>query len=96
MTARTHLPGPFQHVWDWQLDAACREADTRIFFHPTGERGERHHARELAAKQVCARCPVLAACRDYAIAAGESYGVWGGLTEEERGSHRRRRGSLAS
>jgi len=95
----THLPGAVRHAWDWQSQAACREADTAIFFHPTGERGTRFEEREKAAKQVCARCPVLMACRRYALQAQEAYGVWGGLTEAERlarTGRQRRRSSLAS
>ena len=33
---------------------------------------------------MCARCPVLAECAAYALAAGEPYGVWGGFTVAER------------
>jgi WhiB family redox-sensing transcriptional regulator len=55
-----------------------------MFFHPDGERGPRRNAREKAAKAVCATCPVLAACRAHALAAQEPYGIWGGLSEEER------------
>jgi WhiB family redox-sensing transcriptional regulator len=40
--------------------------------------------RDRAAKAICAGCPVKAECADYAIRAREPYGVWGGLTEEER------------
>jgi len=36
------------------------------------------------AKAVCAQCPVLAACRAHALAVQEPYGIWGGLSEEER------------
>ena len=36
------------------------------------------------AKKVCQRCPVREPCLDYAMAAGERYGVWGGLSERER------------
>lgn len=84
MTSVSRLPGPFTHEWEWQLEAACRRADARIFFHPPGERGADHEARDQAAKQVCACCPVLQPCREYALQAREPYGVWGGLTEEER------------
>jgi len=55
-----------------------------MFFHPDGERGPRRRARELAAKAVCASCPVIAQCRAHALAAQEPYGIWGGLTEDER------------
>ncbi|MHA6758608.1 WhiB family transcriptional regulator [Streptacidiphilus sp. PAMC 29251] len=101
MTDVSRLPGPFQHQWDWQSHGACREADSGIFFHPAGERGESLLQRDQAAKQVCARCPVLLACRRYALEAEEPYGVWGGLSEDERLArtggtrHHRRRRTLA-
>jgi Transcription factor WhiB len=38
------------------------------------------------AKAICrTRCPLQAACRDYAAAAREPFGIWGGLGPEERG-----------
>ena len=78
------LPRPLESDWKWQEDAACRAYPTEMFFHPDGERGPRRKARENAAKAVCASCPVIAACRAHALAAQEPYGIWGGLTEEER------------
>lgn len=42
------------------------------------------HAREAAAKAVCAACPVLEECRDWVLAVDEPHGIWGGLTESER------------
>ncbi|CAN5555799.1 hypothetical protein BH24ACT13_BH24ACT13_01820 [soil metagenome] len=55
-----------------------------MFFHPEGERGPTRLARDLAAKAVCARCPVIAECAAHALQVREPYGVWGGLTEDER------------
>lgn len=40
-------------------------------------------AQERAAAR-CLDCPVLALCDDYALAADERVGVWGGRTERER------------
>ena len=80
----SRLPGPLADLWEWQLQGACRTADPDVFFHPEGERGPRKEARDAAAKAVCAGCPVLAACRAHALAVREPYGVWGGLSEEER------------
>jgi WhiB family redox-sensing transcriptional regulator len=39
---------------------------------------------EMTAKAVCARCPIIEACRNYALETGEVYGVWGGLLASER------------
>jgi len=84
VTDVSRLPGPFEHEWDWQAEAACRDVDSRIFFHPSGERGSAHRNREQRAQRICSTCPVQLACRRYALAARETYGVWGGLTEEDR------------
>ncbi|PWI16034.1 hypothetical protein DI272_19070 [Streptomyces sp. Act143] len=40
--------------------------------------------KTTAAKALCARCPVRAACTDYAIANDFRDGIWGGLTVDER------------
>ncbi|MGB3699567.1 MAG: WhiB family transcriptional regulator [Gordonia sp. (in: high G+C Gram-positive bacteria)] len=69
---------------DWPSRARCRDSPVDAFYPPTGEsRGLRRRREELA-KQVCAECPVRRQCRDYALAADEPYGVWGGMTETER------------
>jgi WhiB family redox-sensing transcriptional regulator len=86
MADLTRLPGPNADLWDWQLHSACRHADPDLFFHPEGERGSARSSREHAAKQVCATCPVLASCRSHALQVHEPYGVWGGLSEDERES----------
>lgn len=78
------LPGPNADLWDWQLGARCRELPNAAFFHPWGERGDRRHRREAAAKEICAGCPVIEACARHALAAREQYGVWGGMGEDER------------
>lgn len=92
MTATTRLPKPTSESWHWQLRAACRDLRTSRFFHPDNERGQRRAERERQAKAVCRRCPVIAQCREHALATHEPYGVWGGLGEQERRSllgHRR-------
>ena len=52
--------------------------------HPEGERGSSRVSRDQAAKAVCAVCPVLAECARHALAVREPYGVWGGMSEDER------------
>lgn len=42
------------------------------------------------AKAVCKRCPVQPECLAYALERGEQWGVWGGTSEEERRSIKRR------
>jgi hypothetical protein len=36
------------------------------------------------AKAICRSCPVITECLDHALRVRESYGVWGGHTEDER------------
>jgi WhiB family redox-sensing transcriptional regulator len=80
----SRLPGPNADLWDWQLRGACRAVPPESFFHPEGERGSSRTMRDQAAKAVCARCPVLAECARHALAVHEPYGVWGGMSEDER------------
>lgn len=84
MTDRDGLPPPQTIFWDWQLQAACRDADAATFFHPPQERTRNRERRIQRAKAVCAQCPVVAACRQHALSTREPYGIWGGLSEDER------------
>jgi WhiB family redox-sensing transcriptional regulator len=77
-------PGPHEEISDWQMRAVCRGVDTSLFYSPDGERGRARAERERRAKELCRRCPVVAACRTYALAEEEPYGTWGGLSETER------------
>ncbi len=77
---------------DWRRDAACRGEDAGLFFAPAYfEKRHEKAAREARAKAICARCPVLDVCREYALRVRESHGVWGGLNEAERRGLLRRR-----
>ncbi|MFG2823971.1 WhiB family transcriptional regulator [Kitasatospora sp. NPDC048365] len=91
MTVISRLPDAVHQEWDWQLRAACRSEDAQLFFHPSGERGQAHDDREAAAKRICATCPVRTRCLEHALTVREPYGVWGGLTEDERRALRGRR-----
>lgn len=88
------LPNPTNDTWVWQLQAACRGMSSSHFFHPWRERGIEREARIERAKKICAHCPVVAICRQYALEVQEPYGIWGGLSEDERlimlNRHRRR------
>jgi len=75
---------PTAEAYTWQNDAACREVDASLFFHPEGERGAARQARLEAAREVCGRCAVRAECLAWALERPEPYGIWGGLDEDER------------
>jgi WhiB family transcriptional regulator, redox-sensing transcriptional regulator len=63
----------------WLRRGACKSSDPELFFPLAAS-----PVQEAQAKAVCATCQVLAECRSYALKAGETDGIWGGLTPEER------------
>jgi WhiB family redox-sensing transcriptional regulator len=69
---------------EWWERAACRDRNSELFFHADRERGPARASRAAKAKAVCAACPVMLLCREYALAQPEPYGIWGGLDEHER------------
>jgi WhiB family redox-sensing transcriptional regulator len=71
-------------VRTWQRQANCMGVDPDLFF---PERG----ASTREAKEVCRGCVVREDCLEYALANGEKFGIWGGLSERERRKIRRRR-----
>ncbi|MFM7306572.1 MAG: WhiB family transcriptional regulator [Actinomycetota bacterium] len=68
----------------WQDQANCLGVDPDLFF---PERG----ASTREAKEVCRGCEVRVQCLEYALANGEKFGIWGGLSERERRRLRRQR-----
>jgi WhiB family redox-sensing transcriptional regulator len=68
----------------WQEEANCLGVDPDLFF---PERG----ASTREAKAVCRSCEVRVDCLEYALAHGEKFGIWGGLSERERRRVRRQR-----
>jgi WhiB family transcriptional regulator, redox-sensing transcriptional regulator len=73
---------------DWRHRAACRKEDPELFF-PTGTSGPAL-GQVNKAKAVCRRCPVSTECLIWALKSGQDAGVWGGLSEDERRSLKRR------
>jgi WhiB family redox-sensing transcriptional regulator len=69
---------------DWKSRANCMGVDPDLFF---PERGM--STRE--AKEVCRGCVVREDCLEYALANGEKFGIWGGMSERERRRLRRAR-----
>jgi len=67
---------------DWQSRANCMGVDPYLFF---PERG----ASTREAKEVCRGCVVRENCLEFALANGEKFGIWGGLSERERRRVRR-------
>lgn len=73
---------------DWRHRAACLTEDPELFF-PIGNTGPALQQIEDA-KAVCRSCSVMDTCLKWAIDSGQDAGVWGGLSEDERRSLKRR------
>jgi WhiB family redox-sensing transcriptional regulator len=73
---------------DWRDRSACLKANPELFF-PAGTTGIAVDQIDRA-KRVCARCAVADACLQFALDTSQDSGVWGGLSEEERRSLKRR------
>ncbi|MGQ4357395.1 WhiB family transcriptional regulator [Streptomyces drozdowiczii] len=87
MTNTTISPARHRQLGDhtWQADAVCQSTeynpvDPEIFFPEPDET-----AKIATAKTLCGQCPVRRACLDAALEGGDTDGIRGGLTEEERG-----------
>lgn len=86
MTTTTNRPARHRSLGDhsWQDDAVCQSTsynpvDPDQFF---PEPDETH--KIAAAKALCGQCPVRRICLDAALEGGDTDGIRGGLTEEER------------
>lgn len=75
---------------DWRHLAICRSEDPELFF-PVGTSGPALLQTEQA-KAICRRCPVAEECLAWAFSSGQDAGVWGGLSEDERRTIRRKGG----
>ena len=63
----------------WRDFASCLTEDPETFF-PVSPKPEFAEP----AKRICAACPVREQCLAWALDAGVTDGIWGGLTEGER------------
>lgn len=66
------MPGP------WADHAACKGKVNVFYVNP-------NHKRVVEqALAICATCPVVMPCQQYALRNNELHGVWGGMTAEQR------------
>lgn len=61
----------------WTRDALCAQTDPELFYPDKGE-------SVRPAKSVCKRCPVRTECLQHALDRNEYFGIWGGLSPNER------------
>lgn len=74
-------------IADWRARAACSGYPNTLFFPATDAADE---AAVDRAKSVCDVCPVTNDCLEYALETNQRSGIWGGTSEKERKSLRRR------
>jgi WhiB family redox-sensing transcriptional regulator len=71
---------------DWRARAVCGDEDPDIFF----PEGKNSPAAVQHAQAICFTCPVRIQCGQTAIQLGEQYGIWGGMTQTQLRTRRRK------
>jgi WhiB family transcriptional regulator, redox-sensing transcriptional regulator len=84
MTAVGTTLKPIADNWEWQYEGSCNNVDPETFFLEPLTRGKNKRDKERAALAICKTCPVKQACLNHALSIPEVYGVWGGMTEDQR------------
>jgi WhiB family redox-sensing transcriptional regulator len=69
---------------NWWAGALCTQGDSESFF--PGKGGSSDEARHT-----CMSCQVRVYCLEWALEHNERYGVWGGLSDQQRRELRRER-----
>lgn len=78
----TVTPISIRNDLDWREFANCK-GKLHLFFAKRSERPQARARREAKAMALCAACPVVEPCRDFARTNRE-YGFWAGESEEDR------------
>lgn len=68
----------------------CNPGNADLFFHPDGEKGAAKRWREWAARRLCSRCPLAAACDEFAARTQQTHGTWGATTADQRNTNSRK------
>lgn len=66
----------------WHARALCNGDDPAKWFPSAARRGLSRDDVTADAREICERCPVLAACRADAVDRNEQFGVWGAIDFE--------------
>lgn len=69
---------------DWHLQGLCAQTDPEAFFQEKG--GSSREAR-----RICKGCPVRDECLEFALKNDERFGVWGGMSAQDRKRLKERR-----
>jgi len=78
-----------ESIMEWRDRAACLDVDDPELFFPIGNTGPALDQLERA-RAVCQSCTVREVCLVWAMEHNQDSGVWGGFSEDERRSLKRR------
>lgn len=70
-------PSDEESITAWMALGNCRNYPPAMFFPSDGVGVDR-------ARKICADCPVVGTCLEYALTERIEHGVWGGCSERER------------
>ncbi len=73
----TSRPSDEDSATSWMSGGNCRNYPPAVFFPSDGVGVDR-------ARKICADCPVVEQCLEYALVQRIEHGVWGGCSERER------------
>lgn len=76
------LDTPLDPSLKWKLEGLCTPGEDEKFFSRMG-------IRDDEARAVCAKCPVITQCLNWALNNNEKFGVWGGMGRDDRAAIRR-------
>lgn len=83
---KRHLARYLAQEWVWMENAGCRNADPDLFY---PEHGKFQNPEVKTAIRICRTCPVINECLNWALKTGDSFGVLGGMTPQQRTRYRR-------
>lgn len=92
MTSLTDIFGGVSAHWMNDPRRPCGLGDPDEWFQPAADRDAKPQQRlpKGWAKELCKGCPVLEKCLTAALENDEQFGVWGGLTAQERAELKRK------
>lgn len=71
---------------NWREFASCHDLPKSVFFEYNSVSipfSKRRHFKGIATR-TCEKCPVRSECYEFAIKNNEQFGIWAGLTPEQR------------
>ena len=86
-----HIKKYQENEWHWMARAHCQYADPELFY---AVNGKFNTPQIKTAIRICRDCPVINDCLNWACKTGDSFGILGGMTPQQRTRYHRNRESL--